>query len=178
MRGSIRKRGANSYEIQIELDRVGGPRRRRFISIKGSYRDAQKELTRLLTSADDGTLPDPSRMTVGEYLSQWLDSALDLSPKTLERYRELARREISPRLGAIKLQALKPEHLEQWHAGLLATGLSARTVGHAHRVLSACLRRAVENGTLARNVASVRKPPKVEGKELEIFEARSDCSRP
>ena len=46
-----------------------------------------------------------------------------------------------------------------------------RTVGHAHRVLSRVLRRAVENGTLARNVAVIRKPPKVEEDEIEILSA-------
>ena len=95
--------------------------------------------------------------------------ATDRSPKTRERYIELAERQVIPHLGDVKLQALKPEHLEHWHAALAATGLSARTVGHAHRVLGACLRRAVENGTLARNVTTVRKPPKVEDGEVEIL---------
>src|SRR5262249_44951688 len=83
------------------------------------------------------------------------------------RYRELAERQIIPHLGDLKLQALKPEHLERWHAALLQSGISARTVGHAHRVLSGCLSRAVENGTIARNVAAVRKPPAVEEREIE-----------
>src|SRR3546814_17185623 len=43
---------ADSWLLQIELDRVGGKRRRRFITIKGSHKDAKKELTRLLTAAD------------------------------------------------------------------------------------------------------------------------------
>lgn len=43
-------------------------------------------------------------------------------------------------------------------------------MGHAHRVLSLGLKRAVENGTLARNVAAIRKPPAVEDTELEILE--------
>src|SRR5262245_21769244 len=114
-------------------------------------------------------MPDPSRATVAEYLRQWLDGALDQSPKTLERYRELAERQVIPHLGAIKLQKLAPEHLAQWHKALLASGLSARTAGHAHHVLSGCLKRAVENRTLARNVATIRKPPKVEAKEIEIL---------
>jgi len=96
-------------------------------------------------------------------------SDTDRSPKTRERYIELAERQVIPHLGDEKLQALKPEHLEHWHAAPAATGLSARTVGHAHRVLGACLRRAVENGTLARNVTTVRKPPKVEDGEVEIL---------
>ena len=39
--------------------------------------------------------------------------------------------------------------------------LSARTVGHAHRVLHRALQRAVENETLSRNVASLIRPPNV-----------------
>jgi integrase len=169
MRGSIRRRGKNSFEIQIELDRVGSQRRRRFISFKGSYRDAQRELARLLTQADSGTLPDPTQATIGEYLRQWIGSALNLSPKTKERYAELIERQVLPHIGELKLQKLRPEHLEQWHAKLLATGLSARTVGHAHRCLSAALTRAVQNGTLARNVAAIRKPPAAEDREIEIL---------
>jgi integrase len=169
MRGSIRKRGTNSWELQIELERVGGKRHRRFATVKGSKKDAQRELAKLLTAADEGTMADPTRMTVGEYLRQWLGSTLTQSPKTLERYRELFEHQISPYLGDVKLQRLRPENIEQWHAALLTTGLSARTVGHAHRVLSSALKRAVENGTLARNVAAVRKPPAVEAQEVEIL---------
>src|SRR5262249_46148311 len=49
--------------------------------------------------------------------------------------------------------------------------LSARTVGHAHRVLHRALQRAVESETLARNVANIIRPPKVEEKEVEILDA-------
>src|SRR5262245_10769558 len=114
-------------------------------------------------------MPDPSRATVAEYLGQWLNGALDPSPKTLERYRELAERQVIPYLGNVALQKLKAEHVSDWHAKLIASGLSAQTVVHAHRVLSLTLRRAVENGTLARNVAALRRPPKVEPREVEIL---------
>ena len=169
MRGSIRKRGASSWLLQIEGERINGKRHRRFITVRGTHKDAQKELTRLLSASDDGTLPDPTRMTVADYLRAYLASALNLSPKTLERYRELAERQIIPHLGDVRLQRLRPENLEAWHAALLATGLAPRTVGHAHRVLGSALKRAVENGTLARNVAAVRKPPAVEAEEIEIL---------
>src|SRR5690348_7149344 len=134
MRGSIRQRSAGSWEIQLELDRVAGKRHRRFVSVKGTKKDAQRELTRLLSAADDGTLPDPTKQTVGEYVRRLLGSSLDQSPKTLERYRELAERQIIPHLGDIRLQKLQPDHVSQWHATLISGGLSARTVGHAHRV--------------------------------------------
>jgi integrase len=56
-----------------------------------------------------------------------------------------------------------------WHAKLLDLRLSPRTTGHAHRLLRLVLQCAVKNGTLARNVASVHRPPAVEEREIEIL---------
>ena len=135
MRGSIQQRGPSSWRIRIDLDRVGGDRQRRFFTVRGTRKDAQRELARLLVAADTGSLPDATQVTIGAYLTNYLDNATGLSPKTLERYRELAARQIIPHLGDVKLQKLRPEHLEAWHAKLIAGGLAARTIGHAHRVL-------------------------------------------
>jgi integrase len=49
--------------------------------------------------------------------------------------------------------------------------LSARTVGHAHRVLHRALARAAAAEIVARNVASAISPPKVEAEEIEILSA-------
>jgi len=163
MRGSIRRRGANSFELRFSID---GKRLQR--SFKGTYKEAQRELSRLLAAADQGSLPDPSNVSVAEYVLAYVETATQLSPKTGERYRELATRQIKPHLD-VKLQKLRPEHIEQWHAALLAGGLAPRTVGHAHRLLSSALARAVENESVARNVAAIRKPPSVEPKEIAIL---------
>src|SRR5262245_53592934 len=112
--GTIRKRGS-AWEIKFEYKpREGSKRFTRYVT-KGTRQDAQKELTRLLGAADAGTLPDPSNTTVAEYLRSWLDGARGQSPKTLERYRELTERQIIPHLGTVKLQTLRPEHVETWH---------------------------------------------------------------
>ena len=169
MRGNITRRGKSSFLIRFDAERINGKRRQRCVTIRGSYKDAQRELARLLAAADAGTLPDPSSSTVAEYLRTWLDGLLGLSPKTLERYGELSERQIIPHLGATKLQKLKPEHVQSWHGALLKSGLSGRTVGHAHRVLRLVLQCAVKNGTLARNVAEIHSPPKVEETEIEIL---------
>jgi hypothetical protein len=79
-----------------------GKRRRRYISVKGTYKDAQRELTKLLGAADAGTLPDPSNATVSEYIDTWLGGAPKGSAKTMERYGELAANQIKPHLGAHK----------------------------------------------------------------------------
>lgn len=82
MSGTIRRRGRGSFEIRFDLERINGKRQRRAVTIRGTYKDAQRELTRLLASAQSGTLPDPTRQTIGEYLDQWLRSSVALSPKT------------------------------------------------------------------------------------------------
>jgi integrase len=171
MRGNITKRSKNSWQLKFDAGRENGKRNTRYANVRGTYKDAQRELTKLLNAADQGTLPDPTRATVSEYLRTWLAGPLGLSPKTLERYQELGERQIIPHLGSSKLQKLKPEHVQQWHGALMGEGLSARTVGHAHRLLRLMLQCAVKNGTLARNVASVHAPPKVDQTEIEILSA-------
>jgi integrase len=105
------------------------------------------------------------------------DGSHDLSPKTVERYRELAETQIIPYLGNRVMQHLRPHEVADWHNTLLKSGakngrpLSPRTVGHAHRVLHRALQRALESEVLARNVASVRRPPKVQDEEIEILTA-------
>ena len=177
-RGSIRRRGKRSWQIRFDegVDATGR-RKTRSLTVKGRRQDAQRELTRLVAAADAGTLPEPSKATVAEYLREWLDGPHDLSPKTAERYKELAELQIIPHLGNKALRQLKPHEVGNWHNTLLTSGakngqpLAARTVGHAHRVLRRALQIAVENEVLARNVASIKSPPTVEEDEVEILTA-------
>jgi integrase len=114
-------------------------------------------------------------MTVKECIATWLDRAHGLAPKTVERYRQLAEQQIYPHLGTIVLQKLKPAKVQEWPGILFKSGgkdgkpLSAQTVTHANRVLHRALERGVENETLARNVAAIISPPKVEKEEIEIL---------
>lgn len=95
-----------------------------------------------------------------------------MSPKTLERYRQLAEQQIIPHLGITVLLKLRPAQIKEWHTTLLKCGgasgrpLSARTVGHAHRVLHRGLERALGLEIVGRNVAHAIRPPKVTEKEV------------
>ena len=108
-------------------------------------------------------------MTIADYLRRWLDADRGISPKTRERYRQLAERQIIPHFGALALQKLRPVQVSAWHSDLLKTGLAARTVGHAHRVLHRGLERAVALELVSRNVAHAVSPPKVEPEEIAIL---------
>jgi geranylgeranyl pyrophosphate synthase len=156
MRGNITRRGKSSWRLKFDAERdvVTGKRQTRYVTVRGKRLDAERELARLLNEAHNGTLIDPSNLTVTQHLRAWLDLAPGLSPKTAERYRQLAEQQIIPHLGGLALQKLKPAHIQNWHGELLKAGgkaarpLSARTVSHAHRVLHKALQLAVDAETL------------------------------
>ena len=180
MNGNITRRGANSWRLKFDTDRdASGKRTTRYATVTGTRKQAKAELTRLLAARNDGVLVEPSRSTVAVYLRAWIKTAaaLNLTPKTAERYSQLIERQIIPHLGATLLQKLKPVHIADWHAILLKAGghkggpLTARTVGHAHRVLHKALADAVRHELLTRNPASSASPPKVPSGEMEILSA-------
>jgi hypothetical protein len=85
------------------------------------------------------TLADFVRMRI----DQW-EGAGDITARTAERQRQLLKHQIVPHLGTKVLRKLRPLDIEQWHTALRAT-VSARTIGHAHRLLSKTLRDAIRN---------------------------------
>jgi integrase len=176
MSGHIRRRGKFSWELKYDVDAdSAGRRKTRYASFKGTKRDAQIELAKLVAAADAGT--EPSKATVGAYLLAWMNGPHGLAGKTAERYQQLIEAQIIPHLGAIVMQKLKPAHIADWHEKLITSGgndgrpLSSRTVGHAHRVLHRALARAAAIELVSRNVASVVRPPKVNETEIESLKA-------
>jgi hypothetical protein len=139
MKGHIRERSPGRWAIVIDLpDPAGGRRKQRWHSFKGTKRQAQIECARLLTEMKNGTSVEPSRMMVAAFLERWIDHmAGQVSPRSHERYAELARKNLVPLLGAVALTKLRPEQISQAYAQALASGrrdgtggLSARTVTH------------------------------------------------
>jgi integrase len=162
--GGIDERSPGHFRLRWRVDgkRFSKP-------FRGSVGEARKELRRLIKSADDGQHVAPDKVTIADYLRDWLDADPGISPKTRERYRQLAECQIIPHLGATALQKLRPVQVSEWHKALLDTGLAPRTVGHAHRVLHRGLARAVKLEIVSRNVVHPVSPPKVEAAEIEIL---------
>jgi integrase len=174
--GNVTRRGTHSWRLKFEdAPDATGNRRTRYETVHGTKRQAQERLTQLLAARDGGTAFAPSASLISDYLRAWLDADRNLSPKTRERYRQLAEQQIIPHLGAVPLQKLRPAAVAEWHTTLLASGgvngrpLSARTVGHAHRVLHRGLERALQLELVGRNVAHAIRPPRVEATEIEIL---------
>jgi integrase len=173
MRGHIRRRGEHSWELKYDVgtDPRTGRRVTKYASFKGTKREAQAELVRLMETVRRGEHVDPVKLTLAEYLDRWEQgwASLQVGPKTRERYVELIRLHVRPHIGALPLHKLQPVHLAELYGGLLEKGLSPRTIGHVHRVLHKALTVAVEWSLLLRNPAAIAKPPRAQMREIEII---------
>jgi integrase len=151
-----------TYYVTIEVGTKGNRKRKVLKSFKTkreakealdlAIADLQKELENGESTAD---------MSLGDYLDFWLRSYAksNTSPNTYRAYEQIIRVNLKPCLGHIKLQDLKPLHLQNYYVEKLVD-LSAQTVKHHHRLLSKALNDAVDWEFLNKNVAQKAKPPK------------------
>jgi integrase len=180
--GHIRRRGTNSFEIKYDVgtDPRTGKRRTKYVSFKGSKREARAKLVELLASVATGSHVDHSKIAVAEFVrervNQW-EASGDISARSAERYRGLIEHQIAPYIGAKLLPKLRPLDIEEWHTALRTKGradgeggITARTIGHAHRVLSKALSDALTNELVTKNVASTKSAPKVTEEEMVIVQ--------
>ncbi len=173
-RGYIRERGKGIYNLCVSLGK--DPRTGKYLqswtTIKGTRKDAEKKLTELLHEHDTGTLIQPSKIHLKEYLERWLSDYvwLNLAPRTAEGYEHICNHHFIPSLGNMTLNGLKPEHLQHYYQEKQSGGLSAQTVRHHHTVLHKALQDALEWGLLARNPADAVSPPRAQGVEMQTWD--------
>jgi integrase len=179
MSGHIRRRGEQSWELKYEAgtDPHTGRRITRYQSFKGTKREAQAELIRLMDAVRRGDYIDPSKLTVSEFLDRWEKdwAANNVSPKTRERFSQLITHQVQPHLGNMAIQKLRATHLNELYGRLLRNGrvgggeLSAKTVGHVHRCLRRAFGHAAQWGLITQNPAALVHPPRVQQAEIEIL---------
>src|SRR5215469_11649555 len=70
----------------------------KYQSFKGTKREAQIELVRLMDAVRRGDYIDPSKVTVAEFLDRWEKdwAANNVSPKTRERFAQLITHRVQP----------------------------------------------------------------------------------
>jgi integrase len=176
--GSIIKRklkdGSLRYDVVVDLgpDPVTGKRRQRKQTFK-TKREAVAFKTARLAEIAQGTAVDRSRQTVAELLRYWLTTYAQhhVRPGTLEGYGYTINGHIIPALGAVPVQRLTAQQVQQFYSDKLTAGCSPRTVQLCHLRLKQALDMAVTMGLVVRNVADATKPPSVERREMRTWTA-------
>jgi integrase len=173
------KGSGNWYAIIERRDEVTGKRIRKWykLNAKGK-KEAKDKRAQIITQLNSGAFQEPSKTTLAEFLDGWLDHMkTQVSPRSHERYTEIARKNIVPMLGQAKISKLTSIQIEAAYAEALKTGrrdgkggLSPRTVHHIHRILKQALAHACRHRLLARNPADAVDPPTVELKTMTTYD--------
>jgi integrase len=169
--GSIFKRADGRWVGQLDLGYVDTPRgrRRRSRTVYGPTRgDVAERLTKLLREQHTGTLANDGRLTVGEFLIDWL-AGKQVRPKTRASYQTWVMKHLIPSIGRIRLEKLQPQDVDSMVRAKLASGLTPQSVHHLRAVLRSALSQAVRYELASRNVAAISSPVNVPDHEMQVF---------
>lgn len=151
-----------------DLGRVPDPKNpgRQKRARKAVYGQTKEEVTqkllRLLADHQQGNLADPGRLTVAEYLQQWLTHIKPtVELRTWVGYESHVRIHLAPVIGHMQLAKLTPLDLQKLYQQRLDSGRAPRTVYHTRAVARTAFGQAVKWGLLNRNPAEATDPPVV-----------------
>jgi hypothetical protein len=146
--GTVDKRGENVWRLRY---RING--QRFSTTFHGTRPDAQKELRRLLRTGDTGEHVAPDKITLGQWIDQWLSIGAPgrkrkpVGGRALQRYRQLLRVHVLPALGSRRLQQLKPTEIDALYRNLEGR-VAPATAQYVHVVLGSCFATAIRKGLL------------------------------
>ena len=167
MAGHLRQRGG-SWELVAYAGRDPLTGKRKYVSrsFRGSKREAQAALDRLVVEVSDG-VEGGSVGTVGELLDRYVEVfGPGWSPSTLRQAVSVIERHLRPRWGEVPLRRVTPVDIDRFYAELHRRGgrsgkpLSSGTVVRVHSIFRAALEQAVRWGLLGQNPASRASPPR------------------
>ncbi|RVC57679.1 site-specific integrase, partial [Mesorhizobium sp. M4B.F.Ca.ET.088.02.2.1] len=74
MRGNITRRGKSSWRLKFDLgiDVATGKRQTQFVTVRGTKKEAEAELSRRLNQVEEGSYVEKTAATVDEYCQHWL----------------------------------------------------------------------------------------------------------
>jgi integrase len=168
LRDGVIKRGSTwSYVARVQ-DPETGRSRPKWVGGFASEEAAKAARDEARVAARRGTYVDRSAEIVRDYLTEWLDGhEASVKRGTIAGYRADVERYISPRIGGLRLQSLRPAIISKFYRDLATHGgedgqpLSPSTVAHVHRTLRKALTDAVQvEQLLATNPAERAKLPR------------------
>ncbi len=185
-----RRRGNNEGSITRRKDKLwqgavivgynaDGKSVRKFYYGK-TRKEVQEKINDATNRVKNGTYTEPSKLTLGEWIRNWLDNYMkhSLRPTTWESYDEQFRNHISPALGVKRLTQVRTSDLQTLYTAKLegrrldskAGGLSATSVRYIHRIIHNSLEQAKREGLIAINPANAVRLPKQEQPEIQSLD--------
>ncbi|MDI1290332.1 MAG: tyrosine-type recombinase/integrase [bacterium] len=172
--GSLFQRADGTWVATLELPPDGNGKRRRWVGKAQTQAKALEKLRGARKDRDNTGTVGPRRLTVGQWLDQWLQSIAreNVRPKTYREYERCVRLHLKPALGRIPLWTLRPDQLRAALATMAETKTPA-TARNSHRCLRTALSAAERDGLVTRNVAKLVPAPKSAPVERPALSAMS-----
>ena len=182
MKDGIIKRGSSFHAVVRETG-SNGKTKPVWSKAFSTREEAEAYRDRRRVEVREGTAVAKNSMTLREYMDSWLPKHIalaGLAPTTQVAYRSKINLYIKPRLGDIRLQALRAHDIEAFYTSLLTTpssrresGLAPRTVIYVARILRKALQHAVDvHQLLAKNPAQSVPLPSAEPIHRELWNAQ------
>ncbi|WP_273325139.1 tyrosine-type recombinase/integrase [Vallitalea guaymasensis] len=171
--GTITKRSDGRYMGQISFkDPVTGKTKRKTVYGK-TQKEAMEKLNKIKYEIQTGVFNVSDNITFEAWALTWLKEYKKNSLKkgTYTMYCANFNNHVFHYIGKVKLKDLQPHHLQSLYNRLLdngrkgssrsnQTGLSPTTIKRIHIPIGSCLKQAVRNGLINRNVGFVVEVPK------------------
>ena len=155
-----------------------GKRLRKCVTFRGSRKDAEKELRRLVAASAGEEHLDAPRTTFADVAREWLqDRALSVAPKTYVEYENKLRLYVLPHIGKRAVESVGTADVERLYTWVVlprpsgGLGLSPTTAGHVHRIVHAIFQLAMRRGYVAKNPASGAVLPRRRAGNIEVLTA-------
>jgi integrase len=190
--GIVKRGKTYSYVLRIP-DSVTGKTKPKWVGGFDSEKTAKVARDKARVALADYNYAEPTKLTVGEYLNAWYEVHSNrIGAEAVEKYARTLRLHVIPRIGSMKLQDLRPLHVEKLYAELLSTEqksgrcLSPRSVKAIGTILKTAFKYAVEvQGVITVNPVARVKMPKFTGanftpwtfSELRIFLTHAQTHR-
>jgi hypothetical protein len=154
--GSVKRYGPT---WRIRWDAGTKPDGTRIQRSKGGFatrKDAEKALKIKLSEVERGQVLDVSKVTVGAYLTGWLESKRNIRPSTRRSYEGHIRVHVVPHIGQVPLLLLRADHLDAMYAAILEGALRPAPGIATVRRVHATLRTGLNAAYRRRKKAQVR----------------------
>lgn len=128
--------------------------RQQWSTFRGNKKQAQARVAELLNSVNHGDYVEPTKLTLGEWLTKWLKTIQPpiVRASTHKRYSGAVRNALlKDAIADIPIQKLRPSDLELFYTRVPG---SASTKSTYHLIIHRALRKAVRDRLVQVNVAS------------------------
>lgn len=177
--GSISQRKDGRWQGRINLGTdINGKRKQKYF-YGNTEREVKKKLRDYFTQGEKYSVDNIARMTVEEFLVDWLENILinSLKSKSYSIKEYIIKQQIVPRIGLLQVNSLTASDVQQMINDMGKEGFSYSTIKKSYDTLNQRFKLAVKQGQVNRNpITGVELPIQKKKKNSEIhFFTEGQC---